>query len=51
MWKSIVQTDRPQITMQYGAYALYAGYLREEYRHINTFSEYVVFSAFARQKS
>jgi hypothetical protein len=28
MWKNMVQTDRPQITIKYGACASYAGYLR-----------------------
>jgi len=28
MWKYIVQPDRPQMTIQYGACALHAGYLR-----------------------
>jgi len=25
MWKSVVEPDRPQITTQHGAYALYTG--------------------------
>jgi hypothetical protein len=28
IWKNIVQPDRPQMTVQYGACALRAGYLR-----------------------
>jgi hypothetical protein len=28
MWKNIIQRGRPQMTIQYGAGALHAGYLR-----------------------
>jgi hypothetical protein len=33
MLKNIVQSDRPQMTKQCGACALYAGRIRPEYRH------------------
>jgi hypothetical protein len=43
MWKNIVQPDRPQISMQYGACAVHAG---EE--ATDTHSEYVTRIAFQR---
>ena len=36
MWKNVVQPDRPQMTTQYGAYALHATGLK-----LQTHSEYV----------
>ena len=46
MRKSIVQPDRPQTTIQYGACALHAGYLR---LHTHTYAECVTLIAFPRQ--
>ena len=39
MWKNMIQTDRPQITIKYGAMASYAGYLRLQThtQHCNTY--------------
>jgi hypothetical protein len=30
MWKAVVQQDRPQMAIQYGAFAFHAGWLRPQ---------------------
>jgi hypothetical protein len=35
MWKNVVQPDKPQMTTQYGAYAMHAGLLRLQTRARN----------------
>jgi NADH:ubiquinone oxidoreductase subunit B-like Fe-S oxidoreductase len=37
MWKGIVQPDRPRMTVEYGACALHAGQLRQEYTRTHNF--------------
>ena len=44
MWKNMVEPDRPQMTIQYGACPSHAGYLRlqTQTQNITTFSSIVV---------
>jgi hypothetical protein len=46
MCKSVVQPDRTQMTVQHGACASHAGYLRLKHTH----SESVILTAFPRQQ-
>jgi len=39
MWENIVELDKPQMTIQYGACAMHAGYLRLQ---THTHREYVI---------
>jgi hypothetical protein len=43
--ENTVQLDRPQMTIKYGACALYAGYLR-----LQAHSEYVILTVFPLQQ-
>ena len=45
MWKNIVGSGRPRMTIQYGACALHAAYLRP-----HTHTQYVILTAFPLQQ-
>jgi hypothetical protein len=50
IWQNMVEPDRPLMTVEYGAFALNAGYLRlQTHTHTHTHSEYVILIAFPRQ--